>query len=179
MDRIESGRRLVENDQLRTMDDGDRQGEQLALPSAPVAGEPSADGAETGEIHGLEVLAPDIEEFAHNTTRFLVMSRQRIEAEPRGDIALTSCIFEVRNVPAALYKAMGGVATNGANMVKLESHMLNRSFSATQFYAEVEGHPQETGVAPALEELGYFTQHLKVLGFFPRAARRGAVGPPP
>ena len=125
-----------------------------------------------GEIHGLETLAEHIQEFDHNTTRFLVMSRQRIEAEPDGGNAMTSFVFEVRNVPAALYKAMGGFATNGVNMVKLESYMLNGKFTATQFYAEIEGHPENVGVAHALEELGFFTKHLKILGVFPRSPAR-------
>ena len=125
-----------------------------------------------GEIHGLEVLAPNIQEFDHNTTRFLVMSRQRIEADPTEGDAMTSFVFEVRNVPAALYKAMGGFATNGVNMVKLESYMLNGSFSATQFFAEIEGHPEDRGVQHAFEELGFFTKHLKVLGVFPRSPSR-------
>lgn len=126
-----------------------------------------------GEIHGLEILAGNIEEFDHNTTRFLVMSRQRIEAEPDSANAMTSFVFEVRNVPAALYKAMGGFATNGINMVKLESYMLNGAFTATQFYAEIEGHPEDIGVTHAFEELGFFTKHMKVLGVFPRSPDRG------
>lgn len=125
-----------------------------------------------GEIYGLEVLAERIEDAAHNTTRFLVMSRQKIEADPTEGIAMTSFIFEVRNVPAALYKAMGGFATNGVNMVKLESYMLRGSFNATQFYAEIEGHPDERGVRNAFEELGFFTKHHKVVGVYPQAAFR-------
>ncbi|MEM9138872.1 MAG: prephenate dehydratase [Pseudomonadota bacterium] len=125
-----------------------------------------------GEIHGLEVLAPDIQEFSHNTTRFLVMSRQRIEAEPSDGDAMTSFVFEVLNVPAALFKAMSGFATCGVNMVKLESYMLNGSFQATQFYSEIEGHPEDPNVKQAFKELGYFTKENKVLGVFPRAESR-------
>ncbi|GMG80980.1 prephenate dehydratase [Paralimibaculum aggregatum] len=120
-----------------------------------------------GEIYGLEVLAANIEDHAHNTTRFLVMSRQKIEADPTGGETVTSFIFQVRNVPAALYKAMGGFATNGVNMVKLESFMKDGSFTATEFYAEIEGHPAEPRVARALEELGFFSRHVVVLGVFP------------
>ena len=94
-----------------------------------------------GEIHGLQTLAEGIQDNANNTTRFLVMSRQRIEAEPGTGNAMTSFVFQVRNVPAALYKAMGGFATNKINMVKLESYMTDGSFTATQFYAEIDGHP--------------------------------------
>lgn len=125
-----------------------------------------------GELNGLEVLAADIEDADHNTTRFLAMSRQKIEADPLGGDAMTSFVFEVRNVPAALYKAMGGFATNGVNMVKLESYMVNGSFTATQFYAEIEGHPDDRSVALALEELGFFCKHLKVLGVYPASPYR-------
>ncbi len=132
-----------------------------------------------GEIHGLSVLAADIEDHAHNTTRFLVLSRQKIEADPTDGQAITSFVFQVRNVPAALYKAMGGFATNGVNMVKLESFMKDGSFTATEFYAEIEGHPVEPGVARAMEELGFFSRHVVLLGVFPahpyrRVANRGA-----
>ena len=120
-----------------------------------------------GELNGLEVLAPDIEDADHNTTRFLAMSRQKVEADPLGGDAMTSFVFEVRNVPAALYKGMGGFATNGVNMVKLESYMVNGSFTATQFYAEIEGHPDDGPVQFALEELGFFSKQLKVLGVYP------------
>ena len=127
-----------------------------------------------GEIHGLHVLAEDIEDADHNTTRFLVMSRQRIEAEPAEELTITSFVFEVRNVPAALYKALGGFATNGVNMVKLESYMINGSFTATQFYADIEGHPEDRPVRLALEELGFFTKHVTVLGVYPASPfRRG------
>ena len=100
------------------------------------------------ELNGLEVIASDIEDAAHNTTRFLVCSRQRIEADPT-DAAMTTFVFRVRNIPAALYKALGGFATNGVNMVRLESYMLNGSFSATQFVADIEGHPENPHVARA------------------------------
>ncbi len=125
-----------------------------------------------GETYGLTSLAHDIEDTTHNTTRFLVMSRQKIEADPTEGPAITSFVFRVRNVPAALYKAMGGFATNGVNMVKLESYMINGSFSATQFYADIEGHPDDRSVQLALEELGFFTSYLRVLGTYPRHPRR-------
>jgi prephenate dehydratase len=100
------------------------------------------------------------------------MSRQKIEADPLDGDAMTSFVFEVRNVPAALYKAMGGFATNGINMVKLESYMVNGSFTATQFYAEVEGHPDDRPLELALEELNFFCKHMKVLGVYPASAYR-------
>ena len=108
-----------------------------------------------GEIHGLEVLARHIEDQQNNTTRFLVMAPEPRPAAVEG--ALTSFVFRVRNLPAALYKAMGGFATNGVNMTKLESYMVDGQFTATQFYADIEGHPEEPRVARALEELRYFT----------------------
>ncbi len=117
------------------------------------------------EIYGLDVLARNIEDNSHNTTRFLVMSPEPRSA-PRGDV-LTTFVFRVRNLPAALYKAMGGFATNGVNMTKLESYMVGGHFTATQFYADIEGHPEDPPVARALDELAYFTTKLQILGTYP------------
>ncbi len=123
------------------------------------------------DIYGLNVLARDIEDHGHNTTRFLVMSRDP-NHDRRGDRGMvTTFVFQVRNIPAALYKAMGGFATNGVNMTKLESYMVGGSFTATQFYADVEGHPDDPNVKLALEELDYFTTHLKILGVYPAEKR--------
>ncbi|MCL4675627.1 MAG: prephenate dehydratase, partial [Pararhodobacter sp.] len=114
----------------------------------------------------------DIEDHGHNTTRFLIMSPQA-QPEPRGEHGmLTTFVFQVRNIPAALYKAMGGFATNGVNMTKLESYMVGGSFTATQFYADIEGHPSDPNVKLALDELGYFTNSLKILGTYPRDSAR-------
>jgi len=124
------------------------------------------------DIHGLNVLATDIEDLDHNTTRFLLMSPE-IDETRRSDKMLTTFVFEVRNIPAALYKAMGGFATNGVNMTKLESYMVGGSFTATQFYADIEGHPEDPAVARALEELEYFTNMLEILGVYPMSAGRG------
>lgn len=124
------------------------------------------------ELHGLEVLARHIEDNAHNTTRFLLMGPEA-DLERRGDHGMmTTFIFQVRNIPAALYKAMGGFATNGVNMTKLESYMVGGSFTATQFYADIEGHPDDPPVQRALDELGYFTERLEILGVYPRDPRR-------
>jgi prephenate dehydratase len=124
------------------------------------------------EIYGLDVLARHIEDHKNNTTRFLVMSRQADHSR-RADQMITTFTFRVRNIPAALYKAMGGFATNGVNMTKLESYMVGGSFMATEFYADIEGHPEDTNVKRALEELAYFTTEMKILGVYPSDRQRG------
>jgi prephenate dehydratase len=128
----------------------------------------------TAELYGLTILAGGIEDNQHNTTRFLVMSPRRVEAAPAEEDVVTCLVFQVRNIPAALYKAMGGFATNGVNMTKLESYMVGGRFTATQFYAEISGHPEQAPVARALEELRYFSTHVTVLGVFPAAPFRRA-----
>ncbi|WP_296423168.1 prephenate dehydratase [Yoonia sp.] len=123
-------------------------------------------------IYGLDVAARHIEDHDRNTTRFLVMAREP-DYKMRGNHGMmTSFVFRVRNIPAALYKAMGGFATNSVNMTKLESYMVGGAFTATQFYAEIEGHPDDRNVQLALEELTYFTDHLQIMGVYPAAARR-------
>ena len=126
------------------------------------------------EVYGLSVLAQNIEDAAHNTTRFLVISKQADEPAPGPDKVKTTFVFRVRNVPAALYKAMGGFATNGVNMTKLESYMLDGSFTATQFYADIEGHPSDRSVQLAFEELKFFTDHFHVLGVYKAAVATAA-----
>ena len=124
------------------------------------------------EIYGLDVLARHIEDQKNNTTRFLVMSRVPDHAR-RAERMMTTFTFRVRNIPAALYKALGGFATNGVNMTKLESYMVGGSFMATEFYADVEGHPDDPNVALALEELRYFTTNVTMLGVYPSDRLRG------
>ena len=119
------------------------------------------------EIYGLDILAPDIEDESHSTTRFLVLSRERRWA-PRGHgPVITTFVFQVRNIPAALYKALGGFATNAVNMTKLESYMIEGNFFATQFYADVEGHPDDRGLKLALDELNFFSEKISILGVYP------------
>ncbi|CUJ06166.1 prephenate dehydratase [Cognatishimia activa] len=126
-----------------------------------------------GEIYGLDVLARHIEDFANNTTRFLIMAPEaQTDRRDKGHGMVTSFVFQVRNIPAALYKAMGGFATNGVNMTKLESYMVDGRFTATQFYAEVEGHPEDPALKRALEELDYFTNYLNILGVYPAEKAR-------
>lgn len=146
--------------------------ELAALNVAEVKGQGVMASAVAADFYGLDVLATGIEDNDTNTTRFLVMSRSPDDTRRGAHGMMTSFIFEVRNLPAALYKAMGGFATNGINMVKLESYMVNGSFTATQFYAEVEGHPEDLAVKRALDELAYFTARLEILGVFPRDAKR-------
>lgn len=121
-----------------------------------------------GKIYGLDSLATDIQDMQNNTTRFLVMDKnQKLnENELNEKNCMTTIVFEVRNLPAALYKALGGFATNGINMVKLESYMIGGSFTATQFYLDIEGHPDATDVKRAIEELKYFTSSVSILGVY-------------
>ena len=120
------------------------------------------------EIYGLEILARDIEDEHHNTTRFLVMTAEKAPASPPfTSPCVTSFVFRVRNLPAALYKALGGFATNGVNMTKLESYMENGAFTATFFYSEVDGRPEDRGLALAFEELKFFCEKFEILGVYP------------
>ncbi|MDE2465467.1 MAG: prephenate dehydratase [Alphaproteobacteria bacterium] len=124
------------------------------------------------EFYGLEILKADVEDEVHNMTRFLIMAREADDAPHDGAPVITTFIFRVRNVPAALYKAMGGFATNGVNMTKLESYQIGGSFNATQFYADIEGHPEDRLVRLALEELQFFSTKLTILGVYPASEFR-------
>ena len=118
-------------------------------------------------IYGLKILAEDVEDESHNTTRFIILSKTPRWSEIGSGPMVTSFVFRVRNIPAALYKALGGFATNGINMTKLESYMLEGDFTATQFYAEVDGHPEDIDLRRALEELAFFSKELRILGVYP------------
>ncbi len=120
-----------------------------------------------GDIYGLESLRSDIEDSEHNTTRFLIMAREPIDSDPADGPVMTTFVFRVRSVPAALYKALGGFATNGVNLTKLESYMVGERFNVAQFHADVEGHPSEKHVRLAFEELGFFSREVNILGVYP------------
>ena len=124
------------------------------------------------EIYGLKVAKRDIEDAEHNTTRFVVLSAKPVKTKANDGPVLTTFVFRVRNVPAALYKALGGFATNGVNMTKLESYQLEGSFNATMFYADIEGHPDARPVQLAMEELDFYTSEITVLGTYPASPFR-------
>ena len=130
------------------------------------------------KIHGLDILAEDVEDEAHNTTRFVVFSPEAKWAPPGDGKVVTSFIFRVRNVPAALYKALGGFATNRINMTKLESYQLGGKFFATLFYADVEGHPEEHDLKLALEELAFFSAEFRIVGVYPASPFREWIAEP-
>jgi prephenate dehydratase len=131
------------------------------------------------DLHGLRILAEDVEDEHHNTTRFLGLAREPREPPLDGLPVITTLVFRVRNVPAALYKAMGGFATNGVNMTKLESYQMGGSFNATQFYADIQGHPKDAAVALAIEELAFFSVRVRILGAYPAHPYRAQIAEPP
>ncbi len=153
---------------LRTEAAGDTAGAAKALSENPDPTKAAVSPALAAQIYGLDILASNIEDTHNNTTRFLVMTAEKDAAPPpEGVPSVTSFVFRVRNMPAALYKALGGFATNGVNLTKLESYMEGGAFAATMFYAEVDGRPQDPPLARALEELTFFADHVEVLGAYP------------
>lgn len=165
-------RRIISAHRLEPVIAGDTAGAAREVAEAGIRSQAALAPPHAAEIYGLDILARDVEDEDHNTTRFVVLSPEFVRApQDRGPV-VTSFVFNVRNLPAALYKALGGFATNGVNMTKLESYMVDGHFTATQFLAEVDGHPDDPGVARALEELAFFTHEVKLLGVYPAAAER-------
>ena len=154
---------------------GDTAGAALWVSEHGAQGDAALAPELAAELYDLHILARDVEDAEHNTTRFVVLSREAEEPDPAlaGADVVTTFVFRVRNIPAALYKAMGGFATNGVNMTKLESYQLGGTFTATQFYADIEGRPGEPAVDRALEELEFFTDMTRLLGTYPAARERG------
>jgi prephenate dehydratase len=153
----------------------------VRLDTAGAAAEIAASGDRTqaviaselaGDIHGLISLRANIEDCEHNTTRFLIMASAPVVPHPKSGPCMASLVFRVRNVPAALYKALGGFATNGVNITKIESYLVGGRFTAAQFYAEVEGHPEHKNVRLALEELDFFSRQVRILGVYPQHSYR-------
>jgi prephenate dehydratase len=161
-------RKTLKRMKLKTESVGDTAGAARILSQAPDPTKAALSPALAAEIYGLEILARDVEDEHHNTTRFLIMTAEKDPPRPAfTEPCITSFIFRVRNLPAALYKALGGFATNGVNMSKLESYMENGAWSATFFYAEVDGRPEDLALARAFEELQFFSEKFEVLGVYP------------
>ncbi|KQP63754.1 MULTISPECIES: prephenate dehydratase [unclassified Nocardioides] len=160
-------RKVIREHGLTPVISGDTAGAAREVAEAGDPTQASISPPLAAQIYGLQVLAEDVEDEDHNTTRFVVLSRDLVEAAPGSGPVVTSFIFNVRNLPSALYKALGGFATNGVNMTKLESYMVGGQFTATQFLAEVDGHPDDPGLKRALEELAFFTTDVKILGVYP------------
>jgi prephenate dehydratase len=159
-------RKAIKALKLKPVSEADTAGAARALSETQDRTRGVIASALAAEVYGLAIVKPDIEDAYHNTTRFVVLATEPDDAKPSDGAIVTTFIFRVRNVPAALYKALGGFATNGVNMTKLESYQLEGSFKATMFYADIEGHPDERSVELAMEELAFFTSELRVLGSY-------------
>lgn len=165
-------RRIIAELKLKPEIGGDTAGAARRLAEEGRKDEAAIASARAAELYGLKVLKANVEDSGQNITRFLEMSRE--PGDPPADVpTVTSFVFQVRNIPAALYKALGGFATNGINMTKLESYMVEGSFAQTMFYADIEGHPQAEHVRRALEELSYFSTSLRIIGVYRAARERG------
>lgn len=172
-------RDLISELGLKAITEADTAGAARILSQQGDKTQATISSALAAEIYGLKTLRENIEDADHNTTRFVILAKNGDYAEQstkpgNGDI-VTSFVFRVRNVPASLYKAMGGFATNGVNMTKLESYQIDGQFSATQFYADIVGHPDDRSVQLALEELGFFTDYLRILGVYKANPMRASL----
>ena len=160
-------RKLIRRLGLRAHVAGDTAGSAREVAEAGDRSRASLAPRLAAAIYGLDVLAEDVEDEANNTTRFVVLSRDPLRPPPGTGPVVTTFVFRVRNLPAALYKALGGFATNAVNMTKLESYMVEGEFTATQFLADVDGHPEDPGLARAFAELDFFSREVRVLGVYP------------
>ena len=161
-------RRIIRDNGWQPMVSGDTAGAAREVSEQDDASQAAIAPALAAELYGLDIIERDIEDTEENVTRFVVLSRNVAALDHSADdLIITTFVFNVRNLPAALYKAMGGFATNGVNMTKLESYQLEGHFTATQFYADIEGHPDEPAVARALEELRFFSTKVRILGAYP------------
>lgn len=167
-------RRSIRAHGLTPVVEADTAGAAAAVAASGDASRAAIASTLAAETYGLAVLAADIEDAGHNTTRFVVMAREPRRPEP-GGAAITSFVFRVKNIPAALYKALGGFATNGVNMLKLESYILDGSFTAAQFYCDIAGHPDDPAIRRAFDELAFFSREVKVLGAYPADPLRAAA----
>lgn len=168
-------RNFLNENNIKPVVGADTAGSALQVAERKIPGQAALASELAGDIYGLNVLARNIEDHDKNTTRFLIMSPQPAQPKPGSGPIKTTFVFRVLNIPAALYKAMGGFATNGVNMTKLESYMVDGSFTATQFYADIEGHPDDPAVHRAMQELGHFTSMVKILGVYPADPTHGTA----
>lgn len=168
-------RRLLREHGLTPVSEADTAGSAALVARLNNPEDGAIASALAGEIYGLEALITNVEDAAHNTTRFYVMAKAPRVPAPEAPDLMTTFVFRVRNVPAALYKALGGFATNGVNMTKLESYMINGHFFATQFLCDVEGHPEQPPLRRALEELSFFSHATRILGVYSAAPYRRQV----
>ncbi|MGF1462559.1 MAG: prephenate dehydratase [Maricaulaceae bacterium] len=159
-------RRFIAQHALKKLTAADTAGAARQVAERGDAREAALASELAAEIYGLDILERDVEDAAHNTTRFLIMAREPADPEP-DSACVTTFVFQVRNVPAALFKALGGFATNGVNITKLESYQEDGTFLASRFYADAEGRPDNRAFSLALEELGFFSNRVKVLGVYP------------
>lgn len=167
-------RKIIRRLGVRAVVAGDTAGAAREVAEAADPSRGALAPALAAEVYGLDILARDVEDESHNTTRFVVFSPEPEPVAAESGAIVTSFVFRVRNIPAALYKALGGFATNGVNMSKLESYMVEGQFSATQFYAEVDGHPDDAGLARALAELAFFSREVRIIGIYPAHPYREA-----
>jgi prephenate dehydratase len=165
-------RRLLREHDMTPVVEADTAGSAALVAQWGRAEDAAIASALAAELYGLDILLRNVEDAAHNTTRFYVAAREPQLPSPEAPGLMTSFVFRVHNVPAALYKALGGFATNGINMTKLESYMVGGHFTATQFLCDVEGHPEHPALRRALEELAFFSREIRVLGVYPTAAFR-------